>query len=165
MPSGAVIAQAIQAARELADIMAHSPASKLVVCVGAIRWEVERLPPAAPAAPAGPAAARPAAPADQAGPADQAPLDPSPAAGQVVSAPLVGVFYRSPSPGLAPFVELGAQVKAGQQVAIIEAMKTMNEVLAPCAGIVTQIHAIDTEIVEHGQPLITIQPGGATAIC
>lgn len=164
LPSGPVISQAIEAVRELADILSRSCATKLVVSVGAIRWEVERheAPPraeppqagqAAPAIPA-PSAAVPSAVTGEAVPA----AEPG-AAGQVVAAPLVGVFYRAPAPGQPPFAELGSRVEAGRQVAIIEAMKTMNEVLAPCSGTVTQIHVTDSEIVEHGQPLFTIAPG------
>jgi acetyl-CoA carboxylase biotin carboxyl carrier protein len=64
-----------------------------------------------------------------------------------VLAPLVGVFYRSSSPGVKPFVEPGDIVERGQQVAIVEAMKTMNEVVSDYRGRVTEI------LVENGQPV------------
>ncbi|MEV4257296.1 biotin/lipoyl-containing protein, partial [Spirillospora sp. NPDC049652] len=76
----------------------------------------------------------------------------------VVTAPLVGTFYRSPEPGAPPFVEVGGVVEEGDQVAIVEAMKLMNPVTAPCAGRVTGFDAADAEPVEYGQALIRLAP-------
>ncbi|MFC4587993.1 acetyl-CoA carboxylase biotin carboxyl carrier protein [Sphaerisporangium corydalis] len=84
-------------------------------------------------------------------------LQPDPAAHQVC-APLVGTFYRAPSPGAKPFVEVGDTVVAGQRVAIVEAMKLMNGVEADRDGLVTAILVEDATSVEYGQPLITIDP-------
>jgi acetyl-CoA carboxylase biotin carboxyl carrier protein len=66
------------------------------------------------------------------------------------------LFYRSPAPGKPPFVAEGDWVEAGQTVAIVEAMKMMNEVVAEHAGIITAVHVGDGEIVEYGQPLFTV---------
>lgn len=73
---------------------------------------------------------------------------------KVITAPLVGTFYRAPGPGEAPFVEVGASVKAGDVVGIIEAMKLMNEITATSDGVVKAILVEDGELVEFGKPLI-----------
>ncbi|AVT36092.1 biotin/lipoyl-containing protein [Plantactinospora sp. BB1] len=84
----------------------------------------------------------------------------APAAGTVpVTAPLMGVFYRSPGPDQPPFAEIGQRVEAGDQVAIVEAMKMMNPVLTDRAGIVRAVHVTDGEVVEYEQPLLSIEPG------
>ena len=73
-----------------------------------------------------------------------------------VKAPLVGTFYLAPSPEDAPFVEVGKQVKKGDVVGIIEAMKLMNEVLAPVDGTILSIEAGNGTMVEFDQVLVTI---------
>lgn len=73
-------------------------------------------------------------------------------------ASVVGVFYRAPEPGANPFVSEGETVQAGQQVAIIEAMKLMIPVEAERPGTITEILVTDGEPVEHGQPLMTLAP-------
>ncbi|MBP8150961.1 MAG: acetyl-CoA carboxylase biotin carboxyl carrier protein [Xylophilus sp.] len=92
------------------------------------------------------AAAAPAAPAAEAAPA-----------GHVVKSPMVGTFYRSASPGAASFVEVGSQVKVGDTVCIIEAMKILNEIEADKAGTVKQILGENGQAVEYGQPLFVIE--------
>jgi acetyl-CoA carboxylase biotin carboxyl carrier protein len=104
--------------------------------------------PAAGAAPAG-AVAAPAAPA--------APAAEAPPAGHVVKSPMVGTFYRSSSPGAPAFVEIGSQVKEGDTVCIIEAMKILNEIEADKAGTITQILGENGQAVEYGQPLFIIE--------
>ncbi|MGW4249830.1 acetyl-CoA carboxylase biotin carboxyl carrier protein [Nocardia sp. NPDC004722] len=69
----------------------------------------------------------------------------------------VGVFYRSPEPGAAPFVTEGDPVRAGQQVAIVEAMKLMIPVIADREGVVAEFRIADGESVEHGQALIVFE--------
>ena len=102
---------------------------------------------AAPVAAQAPvAAAAPAAPAAEAAPA-----------GHVVKSPMVGTFYRSASPGAASFVEVGSQVKVGDTVCIIEAMKILNEIEADKAGTVKQILGENGQAVEYGQPLFVIE--------
>ena len=98
------------------------------------------------AAQASVAAAAPAAPAAEAAPA-----------GHVVKSPMVGTFYRSSSPGAASFVEVGSQVKVGDTVCIIEAMKILNEIEADKAGTVKQILGENGQAVEYGQPLFVIE--------
>ncbi|MCZ4089615.1 acetyl-CoA carboxylase biotin carboxyl carrier protein [Sinorhizobium psoraleae] len=74
-----------------------------------------------------------------------------------VTAPMVGTAYLSPAPGARPFIEVGALVKEGQTILIIEAMKTMNQIPAPRAGKVTEILVQDAAPVEYGEPLIVIE--------
>jgi acetyl-CoA carboxylase biotin carboxyl carrier protein len=76
-----------------------------------------------------------------------------------VTAPLVGVFYRRPAPDQPPFVEVGQRVEQGQQVAIVEAMKMMNVIVAEHSGVVARICADDAEVVEFGQLLMVIGQG------
>ncbi|WMB29331.1 acetyl-CoA carboxylase biotin carboxyl carrier protein [Streptococcus didelphis] len=76
--------------------------------------------------------------------------------GQVVDSPLVGVAYLAPSPGEPNFVSVGDQVKKGQTLLIIEAMKVMNEVPSPCDGIVTEILVANEEVIEFGKGLVRI---------
>jgi acetyl-CoA carboxylase biotin carboxyl carrier protein len=78
--------------------------------------------------------------------------------GKPVVAPLAGIFYRSPSPGAPPFVEVGAAVKEGDVVGILEIMKLMNYVTAPCSGVISRICARNEEVVEFGQVLAVIDP-------
>ena len=80
-------------------------------------------------------------------------------AGHIITAPSVGVFWRSPRPGLPPFVEVGQRVQAGDTVCIVEMMKLMNNVAADVSGVVTAIHVENAEQVEYGTPLISIDPG------
>ncbi|SRR5216683_794550 len=74
----------------------------------------------------------------------------------LVTSPMVGTFYRAPSPGADPFVEVGDLVEPGQTVGIVEAMKLMNAIAAECQGLVTQILAEDAQPVEFGQPLVAL---------
>ncbi len=103
----------------------------------------------APAAVAAPAAA--AAPAIDPGAEALAKLD-----GHVVKSPMVGTFYRSASPGSKAFVEIGASVKKGDTICIIEAMKLMNEIEADQDGVVKAILIENGQPVEYGEPLIVL---------
>ena len=70
---------------------------------------------------------------------------------------MVGTAYRGPAPGSRPFVDIGSQVKAGDTLIIIEAMKTMNQIPAPRSGTVIQILVEDGQPVEYGEPLMIIE--------
>ena len=74
-----------------------------------------------------------------------------------VKSPMVGTVYMAPSPGAANFIEIGASVKEGQTLLIIEAMKTMNQIHAPRAGKVTAIYVENGHPVEYGEPLVAIE--------
>jgi acetyl-CoA carboxylase biotin carboxyl carrier protein len=93
----------------------------------------------------------PAAPAPAAAAVEAEPIN-----GHVVKSPMVGTFYRSPSPGSPAFVEQGQNVKAGDVVCIIEAMKMMNQIEADKSGVVEAVLIEDGQPVEFDQPLITI---------
>ena len=122
--------------------------------------------PASPTASVGapaPAGAVPAA----AGPVPAAPPSAAPAADAaaeseielaVVKSPIVGTFYRSSEPGSAPFVDIGAMVKKGQVLCIIEAMKLMNEINAECDGEVVKCYVENGQPVQYGERLFAIKP-------
>jgi acetyl-CoA carboxylase biotin carboxyl carrier protein len=74
-----------------------------------------------------------------------------------VRSPMVGTVYRAPAPGAAPFVEIGQEVKQGQTLLIIEAMKTMNPIPAPSSGRVKEINVADAQPVEYDEPLMIIE--------
>ena len=76
--------------------------------------------------------------------------------GQMVTSPLVGVFYAAPAEDAEPFVRVGDTVKEGQVVAIVEAMKLMNEIECDCSGTVAEILVENGQAVEYGQPLFRI---------
>ncbi|EQD29085.1 Acetyl-CoA biotin carboxyl carrier [mine drainage metagenome] len=75
----------------------------------------------------------------------------------VVTAPMVGTFYASPTPGAKSFVEIGDEIKVGQVLCIIEAMKMMNQIEADRAGRITSVMARNGDPVEYGQPLFVIE--------
>ncbi|MCD2163616.1 acetyl-CoA carboxylase biotin carboxyl carrier protein [Comamonas koreensis] len=107
------------------------------------------------AAPVLPAAAPvAAAPAAAAAPAEAAPAA---VQGHTVKSPMVGTFYRSSAPGAKAFVEVGSQVKEGDTVCIIEAMKILNEIEADKSGTIKQILGENGQAVEFGQPLFIIE--------
>jgi len=93
-----------------------------------------------------------AAPAMPAAPA--APPQPT---GHSLKSPMVGTFYRAPSPGSPPFVEVGQAVSKGQTLCIIEAMKLLNEIESDAAGTVKAILVENGQPVEYGQPLFLIE--------
>ena len=103
-----------------------------------------QAPPAVASAPVAAVAAAPAVPVRRANE-------------HVVAAPMVGTFYASATPGAKPFVEIGSEVKEGQVLCIIEAMKMMNQIESDKAGKVTAIMATNGDPVEFGQPLFVIE--------
>lgn len=107
-----------------------------------------------------------AAPMQAAAPVQAAPVAAAPVAeaaapaaatGHQVKSPMVGSFYRAASPGAKAFVEVGDQVKEGDTICIIEAMKILNEIEADKSGTVTRILADNGQAVEYGQPLFVIE--------
>lgn len=121
---------------------------KVRIVKGGLAPVMAPMPVVAPAAPALEAAAA-AAPVAQ-------PVQAEPA-GHAVKSPMVGTFYRAASPGAKPFVEVGSQVKEGQTICIIEAMKILNEIEADKSGTVTQVLCENGQAVEYGQPLLVIE--------
>jgi acetyl-CoA carboxylase biotin carboxyl carrier protein len=96
-----------------------------------------------------------ASPAPAAAAAEPAPVAAVP--DKVIKSPMVGTFYRSASPGAKPFVELGDEVKTGQPVCIIEAMKIMNEIEADHSGKIVRMLCENGQAVEFGQPLFVVE--------
>lgn len=112
--------------------------------------------PIAAAAPAAPAPAPAEAPAPSA-PTDAATEDaPADDDSTEVTAPMMGIFYVAPQPGAEPFVKVGSKVEKGDTLCVIEAMKLMNEVTAPCSGTVTEVLAEDGNLVEFGACIMKI---------
>ncbi|WP_408647747.1 acetyl-CoA carboxylase biotin carboxyl carrier protein [Xanthobacter dioxanivorans] len=141
--------------KEIAELLSSSDLTEIEVEHEGLRIRVVRAPApvtfaqAAPLAPAVLAAAPVAVAA-----AEVADLSKHPG---VVPSPMVGTAYLSPEPGAAPFIEIGATVKEGQTVLIIEAMKTMNAIPAPRTGTVTRILVGNAQPVEYGEPLLIIE--------
>ncbi|AVA21173.1 acetyl-CoA carboxylase biotin carboxyl carrier protein [Rhizobium sp. LEGMi198b] len=143
--------------RDLANILNETDLTEIEVEQEDLRIRVSRAGTTqyvqAPiAAPAYAAAAPAAAPVAAAAPAGKS-RNPD----NVVSAPMVGTVYMAPAPGAAAFIEVGASVKEGQTLLIIEAMKTMNQIPAPKSGIVTEILIQDGRPVEYGEALVVIE--------
>lgn len=111
---------------------------------------------AAPAYAAPVAAAPAAAPVAAATSAPEAPAASAELEGHVQRSPMVGTFYRSSAPGAKAFVEEGQQVKAGDVLCIVEAMKMMNQIEADKSGTISAVLVEDGEPVEFDQPMITI---------
>lgn len=103
----------------------------------------------------GGAAAAPAAP-ETAAPLS-APEVPA-AQGETVTAPLVGTFYTAPAPEQAPFVSVGDRVKKGQTLCLIEAMKMMSEIPAPCDCVIEAVLKASGDLVAFGEPLLRYKP-------
>jgi acetyl-CoA carboxylase biotin carboxyl carrier protein len=80
--------------------------------------------------------------------------------GHVVKSPMVGTFYRAATPGAKPLAEIGATVKAGEPLCIIEAMKIMNEIEADVGGVLQRVLVENGQAVEFGQPLFVIERQG-----
>ena len=147
--------------KKLIDSVEESGIAEIEVTEGEEKVRITRTTAAAApvyAAPA-PAAAVPVAAPVAAAPAAAAPAA-APAARDLSNAqksPMVGTFYRAPGPNAAAFVEVGQQVKAGDTLCIIEAMKLMNEIEAEKSGVVKEILVENGTPVEYGEPLFIIE--------
>lgn len=145
--------------KKLIDLVEESGIAEIEVTEGEEKVRITRTTAAAApvyAAPAPAAAAPVAAPATPAAAAPAA----TPAARDLSNAqksPMVGTFYRAPGPNAAAFVEVGKQVKAGDTLCIIEAMKLMNEIEAEKSGVVKEILVENGTPVEYGEPLFIIE--------
>jgi acetyl-CoA carboxylase biotin carboxyl carrier protein len=143
--------------KTLIDLVSESNVSELEITeaegkVRIVKGSGAAPPPGAPAVTLpspSPALAAGAAPAPVA-------LTPEAPAGHIVKSPMVGTFYRSASPGAKAFVEIGSQVKEGDTICIIEAMKILNEIEADKGGTISQILCENGQAVEYGQPLFVI---------
>jgi acetyl-CoA carboxylase biotin carboxyl carrier protein len=136
------------AIRALAALLHEADLSEIEIVSGDTKLRVARQVAATAAAAPAPQ------PAAQASAAPPAPA-PKEAIG-VVRSPMVGTAYRAPEPGARPFVDIGDAVQAGEVVMIVEAMKTMNQIVAEQAGTVTEIFVEDGQPVEFDEPLLAI---------
>ena len=142
--------------KKLIDLVQESGIGELEITEGEEKVKIVRA--GAVVQGAAPAAVQ-AAPLEAApAPAVAKPADGAPAAQQehTVKAPMVGTFYRAPSPEAKPFVEAGQNVKEGQTICVIEAMKLMNEIEADATGVIRAILVENGQPVEYGQPLFII---------
>jgi len=137
--------------RELAAILDQTGLTEIEIEKPDVRVRVARSVMAGPVAvAAGPAPALPRF-------AESAAAAPSAPPAGAINSPMVGTIYLSPSPGADPFVKAGDKVASGQTLMIVEAMKTMNPIASPKAGIVRQILVRDAQPVEFGEPLIVVE--------
>jgi len=151
----------IRKVKKLIELLEESGISELEISEGEESVRISRHPrgTASVAAPPIPA------PVTYAAPPPVAPSAPATAAGEhkprndehMVTSPMVGTYYSSPSPGAKAFVEIGSEIKIGQILCIIEAMKMMNQIESDKAGRVTAILAKNGDPVEFGQPLFVIE--------
>jgi acetyl-CoA carboxylase biotin carboxyl carrier protein len=142
--------------RELADLLAETGLNEIEWSAGGVQVRVSRGVAAAHAVAALPAASAPGAAAAAAPAAHDGPTDYATHPGAVKS-PMVGTAYHASEPGAKPFVQVGDEVKEGQTLLIIEAMKTMNQIPAPRAGRVSRILVSNLQPVEFGQVLIVLE--------
>jgi acetyl-CoA carboxylase biotin carboxyl carrier protein len=145
----------------IVELVKSSPQfSEFRLKVGEIELHLKRKREASPAAVPGvvapPDGNEPAEAAAQ--PQARQPAAAWPAHWIVVRSPMVGTFYRAPTPGAAPFVQIGHTVEAEATVCIIEVMKLMNSIPAGARGVVREILADDAQAVEYGQPLVVLEP-------
>ncbi len=149
----------IRKVKKLIELLEESGISELEISEGVESVRISRLPRRAMQAPmAAPLPMAAAAPAS-------APATPATAAGEhkprvddnTVTSPMVGTYYSASAPGAKPFAELGNEIKVGQILCIIEAMKMMNQIESDKAGRLTAILAKNGEPVEFGQPLFIIE--------
>jgi acetyl-CoA carboxylase biotin carboxyl carrier protein len=134
----------------LAGLLERSDLTELEVEAGDTGLVLRK--PIAIAATAAVAAAVPAAEAAPAAPEAPPPARPA------ITAPLTGIFYASPAPGSAPYVQVGGEVAVGQVIGLIEAMKLFNEIKSDLAGRVVKLVAENGALVKARQPLIEVEP-------
>jgi acetyl-CoA carboxylase biotin carboxyl carrier protein len=157
----------IRKIKKLIELLEESGIAEIEIKEGEEAVRISRMPAAGAAVPSYPqfihAGALPMAAAPQldaptkaAAPAAESPAKPKPNE-HVITAPMVGTFYASPSPGAKAFIEIGDEIKVGQVLCIIEAMKMMNQIEADRAGKVTSIMARNGDPVEFGQPLFVVE--------
>ena len=146
----------IRKVKKLIELLEESGISEIEISEGEESVRISRYPkPGTVTATVAPAAAAPPAPAAPAA-APVAPAAP-PVRGQQVTAPMVGTFYSGPAPGAKPFVDIGTEVKPGDTLCVIEAMKMMNQIESEFAGRVVSILVENGSPVEFGQPLFIIE--------
>jgi acetyl-CoA carboxylase biotin carboxyl carrier protein len=148
----------IRKVKKLIELLEESGISELEISEGEESVRISRHPRMGMQAPMTIAAPMVhAAPQAPAAPATSGAQAPTAKDDHTVTSPMVGTFYSAASPGAKPFVEIGTEVKVGQVLCIIEAMKMMNQIESDKSGRVTSIIAKNGEPVEFGQPLFIIE--------
>ena len=145
---------------ELMDALKNRGLGEVELELDDVKIKIKSAPPAPVVPVAAPAAAPVATAAALAAQSEAAPAAAAAEelpAGTPVKSPLVGTFYSSPAPDAPPFVLVGQKVKEGDTLFIIEAMKTMNEIKAPCDGTVVRILAQPGDMVEYNQTVVIIE--------
>ncbi|MDZ7645024.1 MAG: acetyl-CoA carboxylase biotin carboxyl carrier protein [Woeseiaceae bacterium] len=158
----------IRKVKKLIELLDESGIAEIEITEGEESVRISRYPQGghymsaapAPQAPPAPAASAPAPAADSGGGSSSAPASEPEEEGTKVTAPMVGTFYASPSPGAAPFVQVGDQVSIGDTLCIVEAMKMMNQIEAEVSGTIKSVRAQSGEPVEYGQVLFVIDQRG-----
>jgi acetyl-CoA carboxylase biotin carboxyl carrier protein len=147
----------IRKVKKLIELLEESGIAEIEISEGEDSVRISRFGSnvAAPVAVAMPPAAAPEA-AAAAAPASALAMAEAEEDGHVVPAPMVGTFYNAPSPGSAPFVQVGDRVSIGDALCIIEAMKMMNQIEAEVAGTIKSIRVQNGDPVEYGQILFVI---------
>jgi acetyl-CoA carboxylase biotin carboxyl carrier protein len=148
----------IRKVKKLIELLEESGISEIEICEGEESVRISRyaqapavqmpapLPPASPPAQVAPVAGAP-----------EEPETPEVPAGHAVKSPMVGTFYRAPSPGAKPFVEVGDRVNVGDTLCIIEAMKILNQIEADKAGVISAVLVENGQPVEYDEPLFIIE--------
>jgi acetyl-CoA carboxylase biotin carboxyl carrier protein len=148
----------IQLIRDLANLLNETDLHEIEVEEGELRLRLSRAGSviSAPAVSHSIAVAPPVgAPAGSASPVPEEAV--APESGTPITSPMVGTAYMSPAPDAAAFISVGDTIKVGQTILIVEAMKTMNQIPATHAGVVTAINVEDGQPVEFGETLITLK--------
>jgi len=146
----------IRKIKKLIELLEESGIAEIEIKEGEEALRISRMPVAAPVPQHLPLGAPVEMPKVTAAPVAEVAPKPRPNE-HVITAPMVGTFYASPSPGAKAFIEIGDEVKVGQVLCIIEAMKMMNQIEADKAGRVTSIMARNGDPVEFGQPLFVVE--------
>ena len=141
--------------RELADVLVETGLTEIEIERGDLKIRVVKQAIVAPQAvyAAAPAAMAPSPALTAAGSPPAAPVE---TRGDIIKSPMVGTVYHQAQPGAAPFARAGDTVAEGQTILLIEAMKTMNPIVAPRAGKIVEILVGDAAPVEYGEPLAII---------
>lgn len=146
----------IRKVKKLIELLEASDVAEIEIKEGEEAVRISRSAGVAPAAGAYQAVAATPSPWAAPPPQEAAAAPAAATGGNVIKSPMVGTFYRAPSPSSPPFVEVGGQVKVGDVVCVVEAMKMMNQIEADHAGVVEAIMVEDGEPVEFDQALITL---------
>jgi len=153
----------IRKVKKLIELLEESGIAEIEISEGEESVRISRYPQGMTVAPGvglpavGAMTPQPAVQAAPSQPQAATPTAPAPSTDNAITAPMVGTFYSAPAPGAKPFVQVGDEIKVGQVLCIIEAMKMMNQIESEKEGRVAAVLVRNGEPVEFGQPLFTIE--------